>query len=330
MTGLQIIHTANEQIRFISRTKRPRFRINSRPNQPAINSILLKREWQTLDAAIVSSYRIRLNGIADLRAAGLVSNTTLAEMSSMWRVGSERHRPNVTMDGRTRVDRDRTDRKTYSVPLPIIATEYEIGMRELLSSRAAGADIDTYEAQEAAQAVAEEEERILFDGNSNIVVGGEKVYGYTNHPDRNSDTASNFGGGDFGTEHNGYKTILGAIKSMNANRYYGPFMVYMHNTQYNELLTYHTDGTGDTELERILRLPQITNVKVNDLITAGEVVMVQMDSNVVDLRVAMGLENREWDAPDGSATFYKVMVAEVPRLKPDYRGELGVCHITSA
>jgi uncharacterized linocin/CFP29 family protein len=328
--GLQVVHTYDEQLSLISNTRRPRFRVNARPDEPAVNSILLKREWEALDSAVVRSYRIRLNAVGDLRGAGLTSNTTLAEMASMWRVGSERARPDVTMDGRTRVTRDRTDRKTHSVPLPIIATEYEINMRELMASRAAGADLDTYEAEEAAQAIAEEQERILFDGNSDIIVQGDQIYGYTNHPDRLSDTASNFGGGDFGTLGNGYATFLGAVRQMAGNRYYGPFMVYMHNTQYHELLEYQDDGTGDLQLDRILRLPQIQGVKINDVVSAGEVVMVQMDRNVVDLRIAMELENREWDAPDGSATFYKVMVAQVPRLKPDYRGNLGVCHITSA
>ena len=328
--AIQVATNYAQMQELISNSRRPRFAANAGPNAPAINSILLRREWEALDAAVIRAYRIRTNAVADLRAAGLTSTTTLAEMLSTWRVASERTRPDVTMDGRTRVQQDRTERRTYSVPIPIISTAYQFSMRELLAARAVGGDLEMIEAEEAAQALAEEQERILFDGNSDVVVQGEKIYGYTNHGDRKTDTASNFGGGDFGTEHNGYKTTLGVLEDMASWRYYGPFMVYIHPTQYNELLTIHTDGTGDKELDRILRLPQIIDVKVNDILSAGEVVFVQMDRSVVDLRIAMDLQNRQWDNPDGSAVFFKTMVAMVPRLKPNYSGNLGVCHVTNA
>lgn len=328
--AIQVAMNYVQMRELITNSYRPRFRDNAGPNDLATNSILLRREWEALDAAVIRAFRIRTGGIADLRGAGLTSNTTLAEMLNSFRVASERARPNVTMDGRTRIDQDRTERRTYSVPIPIISTGYQFSMRELMAARAVGSELETVEAEEAAQSLSEETERILFDGNSNVVVQGEKIYGYTNHPDRKTDTAGNFGGGDFGTEHNGYKTVLGVLEAMALWRYYGPFMVYIYPTQYNQLLTIHTDGTGDKELDRILRLPQIIDVKVNDTLSAGEVVFVQMDRSVVDLRIAMDLTNVQWDNPDGSAVFFKAMLAMVPRLKPNYDTNLGVCHVTGA
>jgi hypothetical protein len=233
------------------------------------------------------------------------------------------------MDGRSRVDQDRSEFTTHSVPIPIVSTAYEIGMRELMASRAVGSDIDTYEAVEAGQAIAEEWEYMAIDGFSEPVVQSHQVYGLQNHPDRESDTAANYGGGDFGTLGNGYSSILGAIETMAGLRYFGPFNVYIANTQYHQLLDYQDDGTGDVQLDRILALPQINSVKVNDFVDDGELLMVQMDSRVLDLRVAMGLENRQWEHPDGSAVFFKVMEAMTLRLKPDYRGNLGVLHMTS-
>jgi len=324
----QIVHTPDEMNALISNSRRPRFHANARDNDVAVNSVLLRREWEALDAEIIGSYRQRTNIVADLRGAGLTTNTTLAEMINTWRVGSERRRPDVTMDGRSRVDQDRSEFKTHSVPIPIVSTAYEIGMRELMASRAVGSDIDTYEATEAGQALAEEWEHMVIDGFSEPVVQGFQVYGMTNHPDRETDTASNYGGGDFGTLGNGYSAILGAIRTMAGLRYFGPFNVYIANTQYHELLEYQDDGTGDVQMNRILALPQINNVKVNDFIDDGELLMVQMDSRVLDLRSAMGMENRQWDHPDGSAVFFKVMEAMTLRLKPDYRGNLGVLHMT--
>jgi len=324
----QIVHTPDEMNALISNSRRPRFRANAGPGDVAVNSILLRREWEALDSEIIKSYRQRANIVADLRAAGLTTNTTLAEMLNSWRVGGERRRPDVSMDGRSRVDQDRSERDTQAVPIPIVSTTYEIGMRELLASRAVGSDLDTYEATEAGQAVAEEWERIAIDGNSDILLKGYQVEGLTSHSARETNTASNYGGGDFGTLGNGYKAILGAIRTMAGLRYFGPFNVYIANTQYHELLEYQDDGTGDVQLDRIERLPQINSVKVNDFISDGELVMVQMDKRVLDLRQAMTLENRQWEHPDGSAVFFKVMEAMTLRLKADARGNLGVVHMT--
>lgn len=323
----QILWTPKEMQEFIINSKRPRFRKES---QVAVNSFLLKREWEVLDAAIIAAVRERLNIVADFRAAGMVSQTSLGEMLSSWRVGSQRRRPDVTMDGRTTVDRDRSERRTSSVPIPIIATAYEIGRRELMASRAVGAALDTYEAEEAARAVVEEAERIMINGNSEVVVQGTQIYGLTNHPNRLNDTASGYGGGDFGTEGNPVDSVLGAVGALAAISYFGPFNVYIAPTQYNETLDFYTDGSGDTELARLLRLPMINSVKPADLLDDEEVVIVQMTTTVADIREAMPVENREWEAPDGSAMFFKVMAALAPRLKPDYANNLGVLHMTGA
>jgi uncharacterized linocin/CFP29 family protein len=327
---IQIANSYEQQLELISNSRRPRFKKNAGQNDLATNSILLKREWEALDQAVIQSYRIRLSAVADLRAAGLTSDTTLAEMLSSWRVMSERVRPEVNMDGRSRVEQDRTDRKTFSVPIPIISTGYQFSMRELMAARAVGAQLETSEAEEAGQALAEEQERILFNGNGDVVVHGNGIPGLLTHDDRTTDTATNFGGGDFGTAGNAYKTFLGVIDAMSLLRYYGPFNVYLHSTQYNEMLRYETDGTGDMALDRCQRLPQIGKIAVSDIITAGQLVFVQMDRRTIDLRIALDVSNRQWDNPDGSAVFFKTMVSMVPRLKSDYRGKLGVCHVTGA
>ena len=87
-----------------------------------------------------------------------------------------------------------------------------------------------------------------------------------NHPNRNSDTAVNFGGGDWGTIANIVPTIQGMINAANADRRYGPFVLYVSSTQYNQAaLTYYTDGSGQTPLDRILAMPQIEAVKQLDI-----------------------------------------------------------------
>lgn len=300
--------------------------VNSRALQT--NAFLNREEWEVLDKAVIEMGKSRLNAYQDL--SGLKRRSSLAAWYSKWRVASERVAADVTMDFRTRLNEDRTDKKTYGVPIPIISAKYSLGRRELMSARAAGQQIETFEAQEAAAAVTEKAEDILINGDTSVVVSGSSIPGYRTLSARDTATAAAYGGGDFGTISNITPTFLGMLAALAAKRYYGPFNCYIHSTQYHQMLEFYTDGSGQTALERVESLPAIKSVKANDLITtAGDLVMVQMTRNVVDLEVALTLENRRWEAPDGSAMFFVVMMSAVPRLKTDYEGNAGIAHATS-
>jgi hypothetical protein len=147
---------------------------------------------------------------------------------------------------------------------------------------------------------------------------------------RDTATAAAYGGGDFGTIANIQPTILGMYTALSNVRYHGPFNLYFSNTQYIEMLANYTDGSGDTGLSRAMALPFINSIKPSDFLVAGQGVMVQMTSNVVDLRTALPVTNREWDSPDGQASMWKVMASMTARLKSDYAGNAGIAHVTAA
>lgn len=293
------------------------------------NSSLLKREWAVLDRVIYESPRLASTAVADLMAAGLSDTTTLAEQMSQWRVSSERMRPSINMDGRSRADQDRSDRTTQSVPIPITRTDYEIGSRELLSSRTLGTPLDTAEAVEATQSINEEQERILINGTTVVVVDGNSVPGYTTFAARDTNTAAGYGGGDFGTISNIRPTFRGMIAALAALFYRGPFNCYIANTQFHQMQARYTDGSGQTALDSVLQLEQISSVSRSDIVADANLVMVQMDRRVVDWRVALALTNREWQTPDGQSNMFAVLAAAAPRLKSDYAGNTGIAHATA-
>jgi len=296
----------------------------------AVHSLLRKTEWEELDAAVIAMVKLRLNGIQDLKDAGLTQALGgLGTMVSQWNVASEKTAADVSMDGRTRGNRDRTNKKLYGVPVPIIFSEYEIGTRELEASRRLGNALDVTEAQESSAAVAEELENILFNGKAAINVGGSTISGYTTLTGRLTDTAANFGGGDFGTISNIIPTYTGWLSSLSARRYHGPFGCYVSNTQYHQMLAFYSDGSGETALQRVLKLPQIKFVKPSDFLADGVLTGAQLSKNVVDLAIALDVTNREWELEDGSALRYKVMMAAVPRLKVDHAGYAGIVHVTA-
>jgi len=296
-------------------------------NAVVTNSSLLKREWAILDQVIYEAPRLMSKVVTDL--AGLTTTTTLAEQMSQWRVSSERMRPSVSMDGRSRVNQDRTDKTMQSVPIPIIRTDYEIGSRELLSSRTLGTPLDATEAVEAVQSILEEEARIVLNGTTEIVVDASAISGYTTFAARDTNTAAGYGGGDFGTISNIRPTFRGMVAALSALFYHGPFNCYISNTQFHQMQARYTDGSGETALEAVLKLRQVASVEPDDLLADGNLLMVQLERKVVDRRVGLPLTTREWQTPDGQSNMFAVMSAAVQRLKSDYRGNTGIAHATA-
>lgn len=304
------------------------------PRGLKVNSALRKDEWESLDARVVRAAVQRLNGVQHLRDLGLTKDEgSIGTLLSQWNTVSEMTAPDVNMSGRTAVGKDRQDFNLTGVPLPVIAKAYDIGARELAASRNNGAALDTSHAEASARVVAEKQEDILFNGYSSINFQGFTIYGYTTHPNRNTDTATNYGGGDWGTVGNPEKTVAGMIGAANGDRFFGPFYVYAATTQYNQASNlFNTDGSGDTGADRIRRLAGVAGFFPGDFLADGVVILVQMTADVVDWAFVPGFElvNLEWTSGDGMTDMFKVLTVSVPRIKADYGGRSGVVHATGA
>lgn len=296
--------------------------------QIVANSRLDAGEWQLFDSQIAEMARVRMPGIAHLRSAGLVrGGIDLGVLEIKKRIQSERRPANIRMDTESQVDNDRVDRKVITVPLPVISTAYKIGERELRASRNAGVPLDTTEARESAQSVAETLEGILFKGTTEITINGNAVKGYLNATGALSETASNAGGGDFATADNPYKTVVGVLGLLDARRYRGPFMIYLNSVQYYETLALRSN-TDTRQIDLIRALPEIRGVEISPHVDAGTMLVVQMTPDVVELYEAFSLQNREWENPNRSAFHAQVMTVAVPMVQYNYASQTGIAIIT--
>lgn len=331
-------HSA-DYARLVGNSSRPRFHPTTNRaahfaanGQLIANSRLDAREWKLLDTRVQTMQRTILTGINDLRARGLVQTIgSIGVFQVDKRIQSERRAADVTMRTSTRVDSDRAERKTISVPLPVVHTDYSIDERELAASRNMMTPLDTTEAEESSQAVSETLESMLFLGNSSVVFNGLAIKGYSNATGVLTDTATNLGGGDFATADNPYKTVVGALAALEAKRFYGPFMVYLNSVQYYEaaLPRANTDTTG-LQMIRNIGTDKIIDVKsVNSSnVAAGTMFVVQMTPDVVELQEAMPISNREWLTGDLSVFHGKVMAMLVPFIKVNYAGDAGIYKAT--
>ena len=308
---LGFLRTTDDIADFVSNTWRPagyskdgKTAYDHR-GQVIANAQLSREQWEYVESEVIARARQTFGAWANLESRGLTSKTTLAEWLSTWRVASEVTEASVSMDFSTRGNEDKTDVKRYSVPIPLIYKGFKFGRRELLTAAQTGQDLETFEALEAAEAVAEKAEDILINGDTSNVLEGNSIAGLRTLSGRY--TAS--GTGDFGALSNIYPTFLSMITNMSNHRFNGPFGVEMNPTQYNEMLEYYFDGTGQRALDRVLALPQIEYVAQNDLMPSGQFVAVQLDKKVIDIREAMPIQVRRWEDPSGNNVHFVVIMA---------------------
>lgn len=294
-----------------------------------MNSILRKDEWKELDDAVIQASRSRLNGVRILRERGLTKRLGgMGTLISQWHQASEMTPANVNMTGQSRGEQDQIDFNLAGVPVPVIFKDYGFGKRTLEAGRRMGNQLDTSNAFAASIVVAESLESMLFNG-SPVSLNGTNIYGLTNHPSRNTDTAGNYGGGDWGTATNIKSTIIGMMAAAAAAGFHGPYGVFVANNQYFQTLE-SISGTDETPLARVMALPGIEFVKPSDWLADGAVLLVQLTPDVVDIAIAEDIMTVEWVAGDTMSVNFKVLTIAVPRVKAEYAGKSGVVHATGA
>ncbi len=312
---------------IVNENGRPRVKVHS-SRGVTVNSLLSDREWKELDQAVVEAAKPTVRAVSSLVARGLRKQLRDGgTMESRWNQASQLTPANVNMTGASRGELDRMETKQAGVPVPVIFKEFSIPVRQLKASRRMGDGLDTTTAAAAAEVVGEGLESMLFNGNS-VVQGGTTVYGLRTHTNRISDTAVNFGGGDWGTVTNIKATVLGMLGQAAAQYQRGPFGIYVNPVQYIQALGDYADGKDDTPLARLLELPQVEFVESSDWVPAGECIMVRLSPTVVDIAEAEPLMVKEWVSGDGALAHFKVSVIAVPRVKADINGRSGIVHAT--
>lgn len=302
-----------------------------REKQVFTNALLRKYEWEMIDAEVEDVMRQPLVGVNDLLAAGLTKPLgSIGTSISTYEQLSDMSDADVSMTLTPKKgENDRVEFTPQSIPVPIISKPFSLDLRTLDASRRIGESLDVTQARVATLKVRETLESILFNG-SDIVVDTFAIYGYTNHPKRDTATATQYGGGDWGTAGNAHKTVVGMITALNAKGFFGPFGLYINSTQYSEILQlWSTGNTAESQLSTMQRtIPDLKFVRRAPKLDAGECVLVQLSKEVVDLAIAMDVTPVSWQEYGGMVNEFRVMTAVVPRIKFDANDQCGVAHAT--
>lgn len=289
------------------------------------NATLRKDEWKEMDSSVLFAAQERLVGVADLYSRNLVYKvgglgTTVLEYEDY----SELTAAEMTMDAVTPSAKDRPETSIKYLPLPIVHKDFSFNIRALSASRRGSTPLDTTTATLAARQVSEKVESILFAGSSSYTYGGGVIYGYLDHPSKNSVTLSENWDASGKTGAEIVADVLAMKQASIEAMHYGPWILYVPTAYETAIDDDYKAASDKTIRQRILEISGIQDVKVVDKMTANKCALVQMTSDVVRMVEGLPLQTVEWQEGGGFTTNFKVLTIMVPQIRADQNGNCGV------
>lgn len=294
---------------------------------------LRRDEWKHFDDAVLEEAYIRLVGVADLKAKGLqvtVANglgKTMYEYEKMTAFDDAI----VSMDGLAASPNDVVEFLQDRMPLPITHKDFFLNLRNLAASREKGESLDTLNVRQATRVVSEMSEKLLFQGYANKF-GGSSIYGYTTHPNRNTDGFDSGKSWDDATKAGSsyLNDVLNMLAIQQADRSYGPFVIYIPRDADVRLDNDYNSGSANpiTIRQRLLQANSIAAITAADQLPSGNVVMVQMTPDVVQWVEGEPIQTIQWDESGGLRLNFKVFTIGVPLVRADSQGRSGICHLS--
>ena len=290
------------------------------------NATLRKDEWKKIDDNLLVIARQRLTAVQDLISAGLtVDLGGLGVTISEYERSGDLINAEVSMDGITRVTKDRPTFDLVGVPVPIVSRDFSYNLRQLEASRSRGQSLDTTTSDMAQRKVMDALESMVYVGFPGLVVDSKQIYGYTTHPQRNTVTLAGTG---WAVESG--RDIIGdtqnMLAAMNAVNRYGPFTMYVSKDYWVPLQGDYSAAKGDkTFKQRIEDFADIVAVKAGNALPANTVILVQLTSENVDLAIGKDITNLEWE-PQPMLSNFKTFAAMAIRIKADKNNTTGIVH----
>ncbi len=292
------------------------------------NALLRKYDWEQISQKVVEYARSRLVGAVDLLDNGLYEELAdLGVLYSTYEKVGDMSAADIDMGAETQGEEDRAAYTPVQVPIPVYHKGFRFNLRHLTASRRNGSGVQMAQVTAATRRVRDAIEGVIFNGTGAPTVDGNTIYGYTSHPDRNTGSAT----GDWGTVNNIFTTVTNMIAAAEADGFYGPYGLYVAPTQYAQTRNRYTDGSGQTAVKSLIdNIDQLRFIHPGDLLADGNVVLVTLSDEVVDLAVAQEPTVVQWQSLGGMVEHFKVMAVMAPRIKSDSAGKCGIVHFTGA
>lgn len=237
----------------------------------------------------------------------------------------------VTMDGRQTGRSDQALVKYAGTPVPIIASEARFGWRQAAVNRKGAINLDAVTVENHQRRVAEKLEDMVLNGDANVVVGGNTIYGLRNHPSRNTGnhtfTLASATGANWLTA---FSQLINLLIGDNA---YGRVTVFLNWGDYTYAsINEFTAGYPKTILQRLREIEQIADIVPASKVPASNLIGIAglETGSWGSILSAMPLSSRPKNRLNTEDDYVvSVMAAAAPQFRTDYNGQMPVAHTTT-
>ena len=292
------------------------------------NGTLRHEDFLIIQDRIVEVRRRALNGISDLKAAGLSFGVSITDQLVGFENINEFQEAKQEMNPNSFQNNDTVFSETF-VPNPITHQSFSVPWRQdgFSYKRSLGMS-------ESVRQVAERLEETLFNGNTAITVNFSgtnfPIYGYTTHPNRGQGTIS-----DWTLEANVEKIVpelvdqIGAMWSTQGGVSNKSLILYVSNDIWNVFQKDYKAGVTGSIMTRVLQISQLRDVKPAEKLASKSAMLVEMEARTIELAQASDIitvphQKTNPMAPQVMTTY----AAMVQQIKVDSNGNTGIRHLT--
>jgi hypothetical protein len=297
-----------------------------------VNGTLSHEAYIKWDEKVVDIARKQLTVVADLAKYNLVdSSLNLGDIVSNYEQISDMTAANVDMDGATPGQRDRLTFTEQGVPVPIFHKSFQLNQRQIQATLdRPGRQLPSLGISTASRLVADQINAMCWDGFGRVV-DGKQVYGFTNHPNRNTKTISNPWGGGSETPVADVQDMIAKLQVDNYGYGENTCVLYVSPDNWSFIDNDYSTQKGEkTYKQRFEAFAPIAEVRLGTGLADGELVLVEMRDDVVELKVGQDLTWFEQPQSDMMQHDFKVLAAMALVVKTDANNNCGVVHATGA
>lgn len=283
-----------------------------------------KDVWGMWDRDAVQIQRDVLAVYNDLSST-LSMGMPIGKLVHHFQTVSDSGQVNVSLDGRGKGKTDQPLIEYHGTPLPIIDSPFSFGWRQIEAARTEGYNLDTAASSNAQRKVAEKLEDIVLNGDSSISVGGDVLYGLTNHPNRNTRSTGVTLNGATGVEWEA--EVRATLQVLHNDNFRTDVTLYLNWDDYFYAATteYSTQYGGKKILDAIQQMAGVGSIVPASRVTANSIIGVVKRREVVQVLNGMPMITRALARhnPEDDYNFV-VMAASALEIKFDAEGQCGI------
>lgn len=300
-------------------------------NHFGTNSSLTRETWELVNRSIIAELQRPLIGLDDLESrAGLVRPIGINNVVFIDNIASDLAPASQSVDIMAEQNFDAQDFRELGITVPVQYKDYRADMRFLANVLPDGSRPDTSWASVATRKVNELRHSNLFNGAANIAAADafgnlHPMYGYMTHPSIQVVTSLtpwttfNIVGAD----------ISAILQNLEDNFWMPSFMMYVSGNVSQILNQIRSEAsTVATWRQLILQDERLLNIRRTFELADGEVILVALEPDVIQLVQAMTPQPFEWDAMGALGTDIRILSIEAPFIKRMYSGKVGIIRLT--